>query len=228
MSIMIRNYTLMLAMLVSMVLAIVMRPSLKLANKQQKFDLETMIPKTFGQWQIDTNLGTLVVSPDSKELINKIYNQTLSRTYINRNGRRIMLSIAYGSNQNDAMQVHKPEICYTAQGFQIEKQTNTSLKIIEDVILIKQLVAVHGNRIEPLTYWIRVGDKTINDELSRKIAQLKYTITGVIPDGVIFRVSTLGRETSEELFIQEEFIRDLLINLSDENKVFLIGNSVER
>ena len=52
-------------------------------------------------------------------IINKIYNQTLTRTYINPRGDRIMLSIAYGRDQSDALQMHKPELCYPAQGFRL-------------------------------------------------------------------------------------------------------------
>lgn len=46
---------------------------------------------------MDTRVQGGVVNPQQTELLNKLYNQTLSRTYINRRtGDYVMLSIAYG------------------------------------------------------------------------------------------------------------------------------------
>ena len=41
-----------------------------------------------------------------------------------------MLSIAYGKNQSDALQLHKPEICYPAQGFTLLAKQNTPLDLL--------------------------------------------------------------------------------------------------
>jgi len=49
----------------------------------------------------------LIANPEQEAQINKIYNQTLTRTYVNPTGERIMLSIAYGGDQTDNMAVHK-------------------------------------------------------------------------------------------------------------------------
>ena len=113
-------------MLAAAGLALALTPRLKLADQGPTISLEAMIPKQFGEWKLEGTIASLIVSPDVQALLDKIYNQTLSRTYINPKGERIMLSIAYGGDQSDTMAVHKPEVCYPAQGFQILKNPTIS------------------------------------------------------------------------------------------------------
>jgi hypothetical protein len=41
------------------------------------------------------------------------------------------------------------------------------------------------------------------------LAQLRYGLTGKIPDGILVRVSSLGRYTDKELLKQADFIAAL-------------------
>jgi hypothetical protein len=74
--------------------------------------LESAVPKSFGEWKELPDQGTQVVNPQTKALLDKLYSQTLSRTYVNKDGYRIMLSLAYGDDQRGGLQAHRPEVCY--------------------------------------------------------------------------------------------------------------------
>ena len=87
-------------MLMAASLALALTPRLKMADQEQKIDLETMIPRLFGKWRQQDALESLVISPDLKNELDRIYSQTLTRNYINDQGERVMLSIAYGSDLN--------------------------------------------------------------------------------------------------------------------------------
>lgn len=113
----IRNVVLLALMLLSAGLGAALRPNISLADESAPIDLKAMVPTAFGDWQEQLNLSNQIVDPQQQKKLDEIYSQTLSRTYINRQGYRIMLSIAYGKNQSDALQLHRPEICYPAQGF---------------------------------------------------------------------------------------------------------------
>lgn len=182
-----------------------------------------MIPKQFGDWQMDASMVPLQVSPDVQANLDRIYNQTLSRTYINEKGERIMLSIAYGGDQSDTTQVHKPEVCYPAQGFAVEKLSMATLDVGYSKLPIKRMVAVQGNRVEPVTYWITVGNQVTSNATARKLAQLKYGLTGKIPDGLLFRVSSISRDDNAAFAEQAIFIRNILSALSPEMRAKLIG-----
>lgn len=212
-------------MLVAAGLAFALTPREKIADQGPKVDLEAMIPKQFGEWRLDESIAPLQASPDVRAMLNKIYNQTLSRTYINSKGERIMLSIAYGGDQSDSMQVHKPEVCYPAQGFQVLKQSNAQLETGFHPIPAVRLVAVQGNRVEPITYWITVGDRVPGSGTARKLEQLKYGLTGKVPDGLLFRVSSIAADHERAFSLQASFVNGLLKSAPPEARERLIGKA---
>jgi EpsI family protein len=203
---------------------VVLKPTKHIADQRPKIDLESMIPKQFADWQIDDQVVPLQVDPQRLALLNKIYNQTLARTYINAQGERIMLSIAYGGDESDSMQVHRPDVCYPAQGFQIMDLVIGTFDTGYGVIPVKRMVAKMDSRVEPITYWVTIGDTVAVNSLKWKLAQLKYGLTGKVPDGMLFRVSSLG-EQSSAYPMQENFIKILLKSLTPENRTRLIGST---
>ncbi|MFY9328513.1 MAG: exosortase C-terminal domain/associated protein EpsI [Georgfuchsia sp.] len=92
----------------------VLRPSTKIAEVSPAISLENMIPKAFGDWREEPQKNVQVVNPQTQALLNKLYSQIVSRVYVNPEGYRIMLSVAYGSDQRGSLQAHKPEVCYRA------------------------------------------------------------------------------------------------------------------
>lgn len=207
-------------------LALALKPTQKIADIGPKIDLEVMIPKQFGDWNMDTTITPLIANPEQEALIKKIYNQTLSRTYINSSGDRVMLSIAYGGEQTDSMSVHKPEVCYPAQGFQILKNAADTFSTGEGDIPVKRLVATQGRRIEPITYWTTVGDTVASvSGLKWKLNMIKYGLTGKIPDGLLFRISSIEADEAKAYKTQDTFARDLLNAMSPSGRKRIIGNA---
>ena len=205
-------------------MALALKPTTKIADAGPKIDLETLIPREFGEWKIDESLVPINVSPEVQAKLDKIYGQTLSRTYVNAEGRRVMLSIAYGANQgSDDFQVHRPEYCYAAQGFQVKKGWKDFLKLDSGELPIQRLEAVQGNRDEPITYWITIGDKATLPGLSRKLTQLSYGLTGKIPDGMLIRVSSISANVKAEYHLQDQFVNAMLDAIEPTQRVRLTG-----
>ncbi len=96
-----KHFVIGLFMLAAAGMALGLKPTEKVADAGPKVDLETLIPKAFGDWKIDETIVPLLVDPETQAKLDKIYNQTLTRTYVNSQGARIMLSIAYGGDQSD-------------------------------------------------------------------------------------------------------------------------------
>jgi len=212
-------------MMAASVFAIALRPTHKLADAGPKVDLEAMIPKQFADWRIDDRIVPVLPSPDVQEKLDKIYNQTLARTYINSQGQRIMLSIAYGGDQSDAMQIHLPEVCYTAQGFQVNKTSLNQIATHYGELPVKRLVATLSNRTEPITYWITVGDEVVNAGHMRKLAQLKYGITGSVPDGILVRASSIDRDEKNAYELQASFLSEMLTAMPPSDRARVAGRS---
>ncbi|MES2369249.1 MAG: exosortase-associated protein EpsI, B-type [Pseudomonadota bacterium] len=220
-----RHLVIGLCMFAAAGMALALKPTVRIVDSEPKLDLETLIPKAFGDWKIDETIVPLISNPEQQALIKEIYNQTLTRTYVNSNGEHIMLSIAYGGDQSDNMAVHKPEVCYPAQGFQILKNpTIGSFATGEGSIPVKRLVATQGRRIEPITYWTTVGDTVAVNGLKWKLQQLKYGLTGKIPDGLLFRISSIQADDTKAYHIQDAFTRDLLKAMSPDGRQRIIGH----
>ncbi|MGA9164410.1 MAG: exosortase-associated protein EpsI, B-type [Thiobacillus sp.] len=219
-----KHFIIGLCMFAAAGMALALKPTTKLADAGPAINLETLIPKQFGEWKLDESLVPVQVSPEVKAKLDKIYGQTLTRTYINAAGRRVMLSIAYGANQgSDDFQVHRPEYCYSAQGFQVKKGWEDHLKIGTSQLPIKRLEAIKDSRIEPITYWITIGDKATLPGIGRKLAQLTYGLTGKIPDGMLIRVSTISNKADEEYRLQDQFVNAMLDAVEPSQRVRLTG-----
>ena len=108
-------------MVVAGICAVLARPGAGISGAPPAISLEAMVPTQFGDWREMPQGNVQVVNPQTKELLDKLYSQLLSRVYVNAAGYRIMLSLAYGSDQRGALQAHKPEVCYPAQGFFLHK-----------------------------------------------------------------------------------------------------------
>ncbi|OYY94951.1 MAG: EpsI family protein [Hydrogenophilales bacterium 28-61-23] len=211
------------AMIAAAGLALALTPKEKLADQRPTIKLETMIPKAFGSWRLDESVRPIQVAPDVQAELDKIYDETLSRTYINEQGARIMLSMAYGGNQSDTLAVHKPEVCYPAQGFQVQAKTQGSVNTSFGSIRVTKLVAQQRERVEPITYWINVGGKQVTGRLERKLEQLKFGMTGKVPFGVLIRVSNINNDTQAGYATQAEFIEQLLAAVSPAQRTEVFG-----
>lgn len=216
-----RALFILLATLIAAGLAYAGKPRQKIADSGPRIVLETLVPRQFGVWQIDDRIAPVAPDPSARALINKIYSQTLARTYVDSQGRRIMLTIAYGGDQSDDMQVHKPEVCYAAQGFHILSESLGSLSTPFGVLPVKRLLARQGPRNEPITYWVTVGGRATRTGLRQKLEQLSYGLTGKVPDGMLVRVSSIDRDEAAAYAAQADFVRDMLGAIRSEDRLRL-------
>jgi EpsI family protein len=210
-------------MFVASVSAVEFHPNHRVAEDGTKVNLETMIPKKFGEWQETQQLSAHIINPQQKENLERIYSQTLTRTYVNVEGDSIMMSIAYGENQSDAKQLHYPEVCYPAQGFQVISSQIDTVKTDFGDIRVKRLLTVMANRSEPLTYWTTVGTKVVVGSKETKFEQLRYGFRGEVPDGFLFRVSTITQDMNRGFTLQQKFIQMLMAALTASNRLKLAG-----
>jgi EpsI family protein len=212
------------AMAAAAVLAVALKPTTRLADQRPPLVLEKIVPADFGGWQVDKSIVPVTVSPDVQSKLDVIYNQTLNRTYINANGQRVMLSIAYGGDQSgDGTQVHRPEFCYAAQGFQLTRNVVGDLATRYGALPVRRLMAVQGRRNEPITYWVTVGDKATVPGLRRKLSQLAYGLTGKVPDGMLVRVSSIDADTRNAYGLQQSFIDAMLGAMPPQDRVRIAG-----
>ena len=88
---------------------------------------------------------------------------------------------------------------------------------------VKRLYAVAGARNEPITYWITIGKKATLPGMEQRLQELRYGLTGMVPDGMLVRVSSIGADAPAAYALQESFINALLRSMDEASRVRLIG-----
>jgi EpsI family protein len=205
-------------------LAVAMTPRHYMADDQPRLRLEQLVPTAFGAWQVDRTIYPVPPSPDVQRVIDATYDETVGRTYRDRAGRQVMLSMAYGRNQHKGMNTHRPEICYPAQGFRLEQSGQPGrIDYRGHPIEVTRLVATQGGRHEPITYWLLVGHGITQFGYPQRWAAIRYGVRGVIPDGVLVRVSSIERDNEAAFRLHEQFIRELLDAVGPGGQSRLIG-----
>jgi len=186
---------------------------------------EQIIPPNFADWsQVSGANNTLIVDPEQQETLNDIYNQIVSRTYVQKStGRRLMLSLAYGDNQAYSKQLHFPETCYDAQGFNVLALHNEKILANGHEIEVKRMSAQMRDRVEQVSYFIRIGDNVLSGRIS--LVRIYTGLKGYIADGLLFRVSEISDDDISSHQLHDQFINDLLKALSPAQQTMLIGSN---
>lgn len=187
-----------------------MVPTHYLADDNAPMNLDAVIPQSFGEWRLDASMPYVLANPQVEEQISKLYSQNLSRTYVNGKGDRIMMTIAYGRNQNsNSTAAHRPEFCYAAQGFLMEKIGQRDVTTSQGAAIpAMRLVGRLSERVEPITYWVTLDRSAALPGFSRKWQQLKYGLQGKIADGMLVRLSSIGDDNDHEFAVHDQFISD--------------------
>ena len=170
------------------------------------FDLEAAVPAEFGGWRIDPTIVPVTVASDVQANLARLYQQVVARTYVNAAGERMMLTIAHGGDQSDALKAHRQEVCYRAQGFQVSGVGRGALIAGGRHLDVTRFLAVRGERSEPVTYWFTMGDRVVLGRLERLRVQLAHGLRGRVPDGLLVRVSSLDESPTRAHAAQAAFV----------------------
>jgi EpsI family protein len=218
-----------LGMVVASGLAVALTPA-RHAVPEGSVNLEEMIPKVFAGWhEVDTGLIQMDLTPKDGEetTTDRPYDQALMRTYVRNERDVVMLALAYGRTQRQDVKVHRPELCYVAQGFQVEQKRRERVAIGPGVdVMAYRLLTRNQRRTEPVTYWIRIGHRITANAWDSRGSIFLAGLQGEIPDGLLVRVSqpvASEMDAASSYQIQDEFLRDLFRSLDEPGREMLIG-----
>lgn len=217
------RYAVSAVLLIAFFIALALTPRTETAGAAVARSIEDMLPKEFAGWRQDESIG-LILPREEDTLAGEIYDQTLARAYRNERDELVMLVIAYGARQSDALQLHRPEVCYAAQGFLVSDPRPLTMSLAPGVdVPLVRLKTRFETRREPVTYWTRVGEEMPQTTMGRQWAKLSAGLKGLVPDGVLVRVSSISRDEEAAFELQARFISDMMAAMSSEAHVFLLG-----
>ena len=182
--------------------------------------LEALVPETIGDWRFEAASG--LVLPPQDQLRDKIYNQLLTRVYIRPDGASVMLLIAYSGAQDGVLQVHRPEVCYPASGYRLTLLNEHVIPIASGASLpSRYIVAESDTRREQLVYWTRLGEHFPTRWSEQKTAVIAENFAGVVPDGVLVRISSTVAGDAQPLF--DAFAQSLYKAVGQQMRQVLVG-----
>jgi EpsI family protein len=209
---------------VAMVAAAAGAPALKpVADPNAGFDLEAAVPTAFAGWRIDPDQLPVAPTPEVEASLARLYRQVVGRTYVNDAGESMMLTVAHGGDQSDALKAHRQEVCYRAQGFAVGGVDRATIAAGERQIPVTRFHAVRGDRSEPVTYWFTMGDHVVIGRLERLREQIAFGLRGRVPDGLLVRVSSLDANPARAHAAQVAFLAALLSAAEPRSAVRLAG-----
>ena len=190
-----------LAMVAAAALALVATP--RFAATEPAPSLEDTVPQAFGDWRaLAGNSVQVSVSQGVETSFEQPYDQTVLRTYVNSRGDQIMLALAWGERQRQDVKVHRPEVCYPAQGYAVRHlhaEAPISVAGRTEPVPTMGMLAGRGGKggeLEAVRYWIRIGTNYTGDGFRARWYILQEGLNGRVVDGVLVRASQ--RIRSEE------------------------------
>ncbi|MFL9923662.1 exosortase B [Herbaspirillum lusitanum] len=203
-----------LGMLVSVLAVHMLTPQLAPATKMAKFD--SFVPKQFGDWREVPSpylQVSLSVEDGTDRSADPLYDDVLSRTYVNSKGEQIMLALAYAREQQQDVKIHLPEVCYVAQGFALKNQSRLSLEQAagKPPVTGHRFLAQNKNRLEAVSYWVRIGNAMPDGALATRLKIFRDGMSGIISDGILVRASSLlndPEESADAYALQQRFLSD--------------------
>lgn len=202
-----------------------LRPRTALVLMQQGGRLTDLVPSQIGSWQLGGD-GDIVVPRTEGSLASKLYGDQLARTYFRADQLRlpIMLSIAYGTQQSDALQLHRPEACYPAIGFTVGPSRAGVIRAGAIAIPVVSLTARAQGRIEDIVYWTRIGRDFPRSDAEQRKMRFANAIAGIVPDGALVRASAVRIDPAVPAFTAvEQFLQALVSDLDDAGRRVLLA-----
>jgi EpsI family protein len=209
--------------------AAALTPRAEVANT---LPLAERIPARFGDWTAEPqSVDPVVLVPNAAlepaAAETSSYDDVLMRTYRRGDGARVMAAFAYGRRQTQELKIHRPELCYHAQGFDVSLLGVRAVRLDRDLSVDSlALLTRNRSRIEVVTYWIRVGQRIARGPWDIRWTIFDAGVHGHVPDGLLVRASSLAGSTQDaehELALQHEFLADLYRDTPDATRAFLTG-----
>jgi EpsI family protein len=184
--------------------------------------LDDLVPRKFGAWNSD-DVGDPLALNGPGTLSSKLYNQLVTRLY--SNGRtQVMMLLAHGERQSDELQLHRPEICYPAFGYELLVNEPEQLPLGGQVNLpARRLLARAPNDEERVIYWTRVGEYFPTTAGEQRRARFDNTVAGIVPDGVLCRFSATNSNAAWGGLHQ--FLRELIGATAPPGRRVLVGSA---
>ncbi len=190
----------------------------------RKEALDKLIPLQIGNWTYRDASGIVLPPPDA--LSDALYSGLVTRSYVSPDRLPMMLLVAYSNVQDGMLQVHRPEVCYPAGGYHLSP---TQVEQVPNGVgggISANIFSADGiSRTEQVLYWTRIGNSFPTSWLDQRMAVVRANLDGMIPDGILVRLSTLAPDMPAAQADLAAFAAQLVESASPAARQLLIGRA---
>ena len=175
----------------------------------------------FVPWQFVAASGLVI--PPNDQLATATYSQMLTRVYWDGQKSAVMLLVAQSGSQTGFLQIHRPETCYTASGFQISPVRRHDIPLGNGMLPTNSMDATAEGRTEHVVYWTRVGDRLPSTWTEQKLAVAEQNLRGVVPDAILVRASIVSDDPAAASASLDSFIRAMIESIPPSQRAVFVA-----
>jgi len=188
--------------------------------------LADVTPRSIAGWT-SQDVGDLTATSAPDSLVNRLYGELVQRVYQNQSsGDEIMMLLAHGDSQTNDLQVHRPEECYPAFGYELGQDRAIAIPIVAGVTIpARILLATAVGRSESVIYWVRMGESLPNTEQGQRVVRLRTAMEGLVADGLLARFSVASSDENAAQATIGSFVSALLAAVDAGTRPAFIGTA---
>lgn len=189
--------------------------------KEASASIEGILPAYLGDWtRIERSFDSV---PQPSAYTQSIYEQVVAGHYVSPNSRVVTLLLAYNQAQNYASQLHRPDVCYPASGFQILHHEDVDMDISARSIPVRIFDTRRAARLETVLFWTRIGSTYPRSLTQQRLEILRAALSLKKQDGIVVRASMATSMTGDSGDVLIRFAQELAESLSNAQAELLIG-----
>jgi EpsI family protein len=209
--------------------SLALKPTRLVSLLAQGQKLDAILPRSFGDWS--SRDVSDMFAPESEDSIEaKLYAETAGRLYFQAStGTEILMLMAHGDVQSNELQLHRPEVCYPAFGFEILSSEAMAVYLAPRVVLPARRLIAQSPREELATiYWTRLGEYLPTSGTEQRWDRIRTAVDGYVPDGLLARFSIQGTEPERQIPVIQGFISTLVSQVATSSRGVLIGTDLAK
>lgn len=176
-------------------------------DRLRKGEIDKLVPRTIADWTYATSNGVVLPPPDS--LSDRLYDNVSTSLYTSETRPAVMLLLAYSAVQDGMLQLHRPEFCYSASGYQLSPTNNLNLvNSTGKPIGGNSFEAASSGMVETVVYFTRIGHTFPQSWIEQRTSVLRANLNRVVPDGLLVRVSVAGLSRAEAMETLSGFLTE--------------------
>ncbi|WP_137680681.1 exosortase C-terminal domain/associated protein EpsI [Aurantiacibacter suaedae] len=172
------------------------------------FDPTSVLPQQVDGWRAVAPQEVILPSPDL--LSDRVYDELAIKAFVHPEQPPITLVMAYGARQDYTFQLHRPEICYTASGFDILEVQERDLPIAAHPLPGNIMLAERGSRREAVLYWARISDVFAQSLWGQRLAVARGIGHWRVDEGVLLRLSMPAEDLASSVPTLAAFARRMV------------------